>query len=299
MKKMDMIIGIGEYTITDDINAVIKTYALSSCVALTVYDPIKKILGMVHIVLPSCEIMHNGGDINPAYYADTAVPMLINKVCLGYGCNKEGLELKLYGGAKSVRKKDVFNIVKGKGNEKKIKPIKAKTLRLYNEKEVSAKKEKIMDNQFRLLFTGKSDANTDLIYLKIRDFGYNVMPIYADSVDKIKKYLANSSFDIMVSLHNMSCIATEEIAMVLSEFEATIPWIMVYRNANRDEIIQTIDAGCKGAININDLDRLEFVIHSLLIEAKRVHKHEEEQVKLIAEKEELALILGSIRIKTH
>ena len=28
---MDRIIGIGEYTITEDINTVVKTYALSSC----------------------------------------------------------------------------------------------------------------------------------------------------------------------------------------------------------------------------------------------------------------------------
>ena len=107
---MDRIIGIGEYYIADDICDVLKTFALSSCVALTVYSPIKKILGMVHIALPNSEIIQNRVIANPSYYADTAIPLLIHKICLGSGCTKGELEIKLYGGAQSIRKKDVFNI---------------------------------------------------------------------------------------------------------------------------------------------------------------------------------------------
>jgi len=107
---MDRIIGIGEYAISDDASEVLKTFALSSCVALTVYSPIKKVLGMVHIALPNSEIMQNRVVANPAYYADTAVPLLIHKMCIGYGCIKEELEVRLFGGAESVRKDDIFNI---------------------------------------------------------------------------------------------------------------------------------------------------------------------------------------------
>ncbi|NLN66526.1 MAG: chemotaxis protein CheD [Clostridiaceae bacterium] len=107
---MDRIIGIGEYTITEDINTVVKTYALSSCVALTAYDSFRKVLGMVHIALPSADIVQNRAIANPAYYADTAVPMLINKIRLRYGCGIKELELGLFGGAQSIRKDDVFHI---------------------------------------------------------------------------------------------------------------------------------------------------------------------------------------------
>jgi len=111
---MVRIIGIGEYAISDDKNDVLKTYALSSCVALTVYSPIRKVLGMAHIVLPNSlsnsEIMENRIISNPAHYADKAVPMLINKICLGYGCMREELELRLFGGAQPIRTNDVFNI---------------------------------------------------------------------------------------------------------------------------------------------------------------------------------------------
>lgn len=110
--EMDRVIGIGGYAVSDDVKDVLKTYALSSCVALTVYSPTKKTLGMAHIALPSSEAMQNRIVASPAYYADTAVPLLIHKICLGHGCRKEELEIKLFGGAESIRKDDVFNIGK-------------------------------------------------------------------------------------------------------------------------------------------------------------------------------------------
>ncbi len=103
---MDRIIGIGEYDVSNNVNDVLKTYALSSCVALTIYDPVKRVLGMAHIALPS---LQSTPAFNPAYYADIGIPVLIRKFCMGYGCNKENFLIKLFGGAESV-KKDVFNI---------------------------------------------------------------------------------------------------------------------------------------------------------------------------------------------
>lgn len=112
---MDKVIGIGEYAISDNTEDVLKTFALSSCVALTAYYPRNKVMGMVHIALPFSQEkqIHN-----PFYYAETAIPALIEKMCIQYGCNKPGLEIKLYGGAESTRKGDVFNI--GKRNMEMI-----------------------------------------------------------------------------------------------------------------------------------------------------------------------------------
>lgn len=107
---IDIIIGIGEYAISDDIKDELKTFALSSCVALTVYSPIKKVLGMVHIALPNSGIMQNRVIAKPTYYADTAIPLLIDKICWEHGCTKNELQLKLFGGANSIRKDDVFKV---------------------------------------------------------------------------------------------------------------------------------------------------------------------------------------------
>lgn len=114
-KYMDKVIGIGEYVISNDPEDTIKTFALSSCVALTAYHPKSKVLGMVHIALPSSKEkpVHN-----PFYYAESAVPEFLEKFSSEYGCNRPELEIKVFGGAESIRKRDCFNI--GKRNVQTI-----------------------------------------------------------------------------------------------------------------------------------------------------------------------------------
>ena len=105
---MDIIIGIGEYAFSNKKIDKLKTFALSSCVALTAYSHERTVAGMVHIALPSpgCK-----GDVKtrPGYYATTAVPILINAMRSQFGCVQSELKVHLYGGAKSIRN-DVFNI---------------------------------------------------------------------------------------------------------------------------------------------------------------------------------------------
>jgi chemotaxis protein CheD len=105
---MQYVIGIGEYAISDNTDDTLKTYALSTCVALTVYSPLKKILGMVHIALPYSSIDKTG--LSPGYYAETAVPLMLERMYLDYGCKKNELVFILYGGARSISIKDTFNI---------------------------------------------------------------------------------------------------------------------------------------------------------------------------------------------
>ncbi|MDP4094386.1 MAG: chemotaxis protein CheD [Bacillota bacterium] len=115
---MQQIIGIGEYTISNNEQDSVKTFALSSCVALTAYSPYRKVLGMVHIALPETGIVTTC-DL-PGYYADTAVPLLVREMCTEYGCLIGELTFQLYGGAKSSFKRDVFKI-----GERNIQAVKA------------------------------------------------------------------------------------------------------------------------------------------------------------------------------
>lgn len=109
---MKRVVGIGEYIISDRLDDVIKTYALGSCVGLTIYSPIKKVAGMAHIVLPESSVNREESVNRPGYFADTAIPLLINKMCNSYGCSKENLIVNIFGGAQSVIKDDIFNIGK-------------------------------------------------------------------------------------------------------------------------------------------------------------------------------------------
>jgi len=118
-ETMDRIVGIGEYAVSNNKNDIIKTFALGSCVAVTVYSMIKNVAGMVHIALPSPN--SSNIDNNTCYYATTAVPFLINKICYEFGCLKDELEIEVFGGAKSVRENDIFKI--GQRNVETVKRI--------------------------------------------------------------------------------------------------------------------------------------------------------------------------------
>lgn len=117
---MIKIIGIGEYVISSDKEDVIKTYSLGSCVAITIYCPKRKVLGMAHIALPA---PFNKRDLleRPAHFADSAIPLMIDKFCYTYGCNINDLQIGLFGGALSLRENDAFKI--GLRNVQKIKNI--------------------------------------------------------------------------------------------------------------------------------------------------------------------------------
>ncbi len=108
---MDRIVGMGEYVVTDREEDILRTFALASCVAVTVYSPRKKAAGMIHVVLPS-PLNSNDERDRPGYFARTGIPLLISRMCRDYGCRKEELRIQLYGGADSVTIHDVYKVGK-------------------------------------------------------------------------------------------------------------------------------------------------------------------------------------------
>lgn len=100
---------MGEYVVTNGEDDIIRTFALASCVAVTVYSPLKKAAGMIHVVLPE-PLNGKENRERPGYFAATGVPLLIETVCARFGCRKEELQIQMYGGANSILAQDVFNI---------------------------------------------------------------------------------------------------------------------------------------------------------------------------------------------
>jgi len=72
------------------------TLGLGSCVGAVLYDPVAKICGMVHVMLPdSTSIVNNS---NLAKFADTGVDELLRLV-IAKGAKKERIVAKIAGGA--------------------------------------------------------------------------------------------------------------------------------------------------------------------------------------------------------
>lgn len=75
----------------------ITTLGLGSCIGLTFYDPVTKIGGMVHYMLPDSTKVRNNSNI--AKFADTGIDELLRRV-VAAGANKGRLVSKIAGGAK-------------------------------------------------------------------------------------------------------------------------------------------------------------------------------------------------------
>ncbi len=105
-------VGISDAKISSDPDGVLVTHALGSCIGVTVYDPGKRIGGLLHFQLPQSRGYEKTEPSNPFKYADTGFDIMYEKV-LSLGAHKSRIEIKLAGGAqRETPGKDSFNIGK-------------------------------------------------------------------------------------------------------------------------------------------------------------------------------------------
>lgn len=107
---MSIIIGLGEYAVSQQSGIEIKTFALGSCVAVVTYDPIQKIAGMLHVVLPKSSIAPQKLPQYPGYFADTGVNALVDAMM--YAGSSGQFLIKLTGGAQIADPNFHFNVGK-------------------------------------------------------------------------------------------------------------------------------------------------------------------------------------------
>jgi chemotaxis protein CheD len=89
-------VGMAEHHVSNDGALVLTAAGLGSCIGLMLFDPVSRIGGMSHIVLPDSN--HGRDKSNPWKYADTAVPLLIAAVC-AKGALRSRMWAKIAGGA--------------------------------------------------------------------------------------------------------------------------------------------------------------------------------------------------------
>lgn len=76
---------------------VITTLGLGSCIGLVLYDPVTKVGGMVHYMLPDSTKVRNNSNI--AKFGDTGIRELLKRV-VAAGASKPRLIAKIAGGAR-------------------------------------------------------------------------------------------------------------------------------------------------------------------------------------------------------
>lgn len=95
---MRHVVAVADMKVSNQPGDEIVTYALGSCLGITIYDPASRVGGMLHVMLPLSTIDVAKATENPCMFVDTGVPRLFLE-SYKLGAVKQRLEVKVAGGA--------------------------------------------------------------------------------------------------------------------------------------------------------------------------------------------------------
>jgi chemotaxis protein CheD len=107
----NIVVGMADCQISKSRDQVLVTYALGSCIAVAIHDPVAGVGGMLHYMLPESAISPAKAGENPYMFADTGIPLLFRRA-YEYGAEKRRLVVRVAGGAQVMDSQGVFNIGK-------------------------------------------------------------------------------------------------------------------------------------------------------------------------------------------
>lgn len=106
-----IVIGIGDCQISKQLDSTLVTYALGSCIAVIIHDPVAGIGGLLHFMLPESNLDPAKAQKNPFMFADTGIPLLFRNA-YQLGADKKRLIVTVAGGAQMMDAQGTFNIGK-------------------------------------------------------------------------------------------------------------------------------------------------------------------------------------------
>lgn len=104
-------VGIADCQLGNQPGQALVTYALGSCVAVAVHDPVARVGGLLHYMLPESSLDPAKARQNPYMFADTGIPLLFRR-SYEFGADKRRLVVRIAGGAQVMDDAGLFNIGK-------------------------------------------------------------------------------------------------------------------------------------------------------------------------------------------
>jgi len=103
------IVGVSEMKVSNKSGDMLVTYSLGSCLGVTVYDPVVRVGGIIHCMLPFSRIDMQRAQKSPAMFVDTGIPALFEKA-YGLGAKKDRMVLKVAGASRILDDEGIFRI---------------------------------------------------------------------------------------------------------------------------------------------------------------------------------------------
>jgi chemotaxis protein CheD len=114
------VVGIGDCKVSNDPEDILITHALGSCIAVMIHDPVAKVAGLLHYMLPESILDPAKAKLKPFMFADTGIPELFHST-YALGGVKSRLIVMAAGGAQMLDPNGTFNI--GKKNQLAMRKI--------------------------------------------------------------------------------------------------------------------------------------------------------------------------------
>jgi len=108
---MDLVVGVADMKVSNEPEHVLVTYSLGSCIGVVIYDPVVKVGGVLHYMLPESSLDRRKAQNNPYMFGDTGIPLLF-KSSYKLGAKKNRLKVFVVGGSQILDQKGLFNIGK-------------------------------------------------------------------------------------------------------------------------------------------------------------------------------------------
>ena len=93
-------LSLGEWAVTAEPDALLTCVGLGSCVAVTMHDPVAKVGGMAHMVLPDSTAARSAAV--GAKFVDIGIPLVLEAL-LAQGAQRRRLRVCLAGGAQMLQ----------------------------------------------------------------------------------------------------------------------------------------------------------------------------------------------------
>ena len=106
-----VVVDIADYKVSADPGTELITYSLGSCIGVTIWDPVVRVGGLLHFMLPQASLAPHKAKSRPGMFADTGLPALF-RAAYELGAVKKRLTVKVAGGSRLFETSEDMNIGK-------------------------------------------------------------------------------------------------------------------------------------------------------------------------------------------
>ena len=94
--RKTVIVGVADLAVSNSPDAVLTTYSLGSCLGVAIFDPVARVGGLLHAMLPDSTLDPLKAAAQPALFVDTGLPALF-RAAYQLGAEKFRVQIRVAG----------------------------------------------------------------------------------------------------------------------------------------------------------------------------------------------------------